>query len=74
MPKITDKMTADEQIKFKEICTGKIDFYEIVDTPLFEKLYEYYLDSGEMPYGVAKARTGTPDEWIYDRLEQEYFR
>ena len=26
----------------------------------------YYED--EMPYGVKKARTGMPDEWIYDKL------
>jgi len=26
------------------------------------------MDSGEMPYGVMKARTGMPDEWIIDRL------
>ena len=27
---------------------------------------DYYAD--EMPYGVQKARTGMPDEWIIDRL------
>lgn len=32
-------------------------------------LYDYFLDSGEMPYGVAKARTGDPSSWIYDKLE-----
>jgi len=26
------------------------------------------VNSGEMPYGVMKAREGTPDEWIIDRL------
>ena len=26
------------------------------------------MESGEMPYGVMKARTGMPDEWIADRL------
>ena len=33
-----------------------------------EDLYNYFANSGEMPYGVMKARTGMPDEWIYDRL------
>ena len=34
----------------------------------YEDLYDYYANSGEMPYGVMKAREGTPDEWIIDRL------
>ena len=40
----------------------------------------YFADSGEMPYGVMKARTGMPDEWIIDRvydlgvlLDQDYY-
>jgi hypothetical protein len=32
-------------------------------------LYDFYIDSGEMPYGVAKARTGDPKEWIYQQLK-----
>ena len=35
---------------------------------VYEDLYNYYANSGEMPYGVMKAREGTPDEWIIDRL------
>ena len=35
---------------------------------VYEELFGYYMDSGEMPYGVMKARTGMPDEWIHDRL------
>ena len=35
---------------------------------VYEDLYDYYANSGEMPYGVMKAREGTPDEWIVDRL------
>ena len=35
---------------------------------VYEDLYDYFAKSGEMPYGVMKARTGTPDEWIIDRL------
>tara|TARA_B110000495_G_C22484945_1_gene299206 strand:+ start:31 stop:255 length:225 start_codon:yes stop_codon:yes gene_type:complete len=36
---------------------------------VFEDLYGYYMDSGEMPYDVAKARADVmPDEWIADRL------
>ena len=34
----------------------------------YEDLYTYFLDSGEMPYGVAKARTGDPGTWLYERI------
>ena len=32
----------------------------------FDELMDYFAD--EMPYGVKKARTGMPDEWICDKL------
>ena len=32
----------------------------------FDELVDYFAD--EMPYGVMKARTGMPDEWIYEKL------
>ena len=32
----------------------------------FDELFDYFAD--EMPYGVQKARTGMPDEWIFDKL------
>ena len=32
----------------------------------FDELLDYFAD--EMPYGVMKAREGTPDEWIFDKL------
>jgi len=35
----------------------------------FSDLFEYYSsDPDGMPYGVQKARTGMPDEWIIDKL------
>lgn len=44
---------------------------ELIDNPeIFSKLYEYYLP--EMPYGIAKARTGDPDVWIQERLEDDF--
>lgn len=47
------------------IC-GDIDIF---DSGYFDKLFHYY--ATEMPYDVAKARTGDPDQWILDRLEEE---
>lgn len=46
------------------------DNYDIMDSDLWDKLYEYYLP--DMPYGTAKARDGDPAEWIYERLWEEY--
>lgn len=37
----------------------------------YEDLYRYYSSNGEMPYGVAKARTGDPYQWISEQLERE---
>ena len=48
-----------------------LDLDGIVDlgTELYEDLYGYYMESGEMPYDVMKARADVmPDEWIADRL------
>lgn len=40
-----------------------------LDRDLYDALYDYYFD--DMPYGVKKARTGDPYEWVTDRLDQE---
>ncbi len=37
----------------------------------FDALFAYYSESGEMPYGVQKARDGDPYEWITQRLDHE---
>ena len=46
---------------------GVTDIDEIeYGSQCFDELMDYFAD--EMPYGVQKARTGMPDEWIIDRL------
>jgi hypothetical protein len=42
-----------------------------LDDQLYDALYDYYTHSGEMPYGVAKGRTGDPYNWISFRLDQD---
>lgn len=32
------------------------------------ELYQFFLNGGEMPIGIAKARTGDPAEWIDARV------
>jgi hypothetical protein len=40
-------------------------------SPSFITIFGWFLDSGDMPYEVAKARGDVmPDEWILDRLIQ----
>jgi hypothetical protein len=41
----------------------------IFDAGYYNKLFAYY--APDMPYGVAKARSGDPDEWILSRLEED---
>lgn len=47
------------------------EFGELDDGPMYEEFFDHYLNAGEMPYGVAKARTGDPVQWVAERLEQD---
>ena len=40
-----------------------------IDDDLYHALYDYYNLHGEMPYGVAKARTGDPFNWVTQQLD-----
>lgn len=42
-----------------------------LDHDLYEALFDYYFDAGEIPYGTAKGRTGDPYEWISQRFDQD---
>ena len=49
------------------------DEYMFYDSSAYEKLFEYFaFETGEMPYGTAKARDGEPDTWILEKLEGLY--
>ncbi len=50
-------------------CYIEDDDGRFIETKAYDKLYEYFCNSEEMPYGVAKARTGDPDIWILEYLE-----
>ena len=45
-------------------------FGEFIESTAYDKLFDFYAD--EMPYGIAKCRTGEPDKWIYHRLRERY--
>jgi predicted N-acyltransferase len=38
----------------------------------FDYFFDYYCETGEMPYGVAKARTGDPYDWVNAKITEEY--
>ena len=40
-----------------------------LDNDLYEALFDYYSDAGEIPYGIAKARDGDPMEWVANNLQ-----
>ena len=56
-----------DQIRNILLSNGVTDMDEIeYGSQCYDELMDYFAD--EMPYGVMKARTGMPDEWIYDKL------
>ena len=50
----------------KHDCLNK-DIDDLDEPKLMEELFTYFQE--DMPYGTQKARTGDPDEWIMNRLE-----
>ena len=62
--------TEYDEVKDILIKNNITDIEEIeYGSDAFSDLFEYYSsDPDGMPYGVQKARTGMPDEWIYERL------
>ena len=48
----------------------KSDIETITDpeSKVYSDLYEYFMSSGDIPYGIVKCRTGDPVEWISDKL------
>ena len=56
--------------KFRHETKSFVNGNEL-DSDLYDALYDYYLSNGDMPYGVAKARTGDPFQWISSKFENE---
>ena len=72
-----DEIVAEVAAKFtlteteaRNVATW-LDEGDDLDVDVEEKLFSFYMDSGEMPYGTAKARDGDPQEWIFNRLTSE---
>ena len=62
-------MSEYDEVKKILDMNGVTDLDQIeYGSEVYEDLYDYFANSGEMPYGVMKARTGMPDEWIIERI------
>ena len=66
MAKIYDEYEEVKKILIKHDVLHK-DIDQLDDEKLMLDLFMHFQE--EMPYGTQKARTGDPDEFIYDALE-----
>ena len=41
---------------------------------LYDALYDYYLDRGDLPYNIAKGREGDPYQWVSDHFYDDVMR
>lgn len=69
---ILDIITPEELEELRGYVNDTIDPMSFIGSDVYDKLFQYYVESGEMPYGIAKAREGDPDQWILDRVQQDY--
>ena len=66
---ITSEVLTPEEIqKTKE----SIQNGDRLPDEIMEKWYDHFYHTNEMPYGILKARTGDPEEWIYDYLDRHF--
>ena len=56
--------------RFKHEAKTFLNTGEMSDK-LYDALYDYYVDRGDMPYGIAKAREGDPYTWVAARFEAD---
>jgi hypothetical protein len=54
------------------LCSFDTDYIFFCETQAYDKLLEYYAE--EIPYGIAKYRTGEPDAWILERLQERFIQ
>ena len=67
-----DQIVKDAGLGITEIALVKSyledDDGRFVETKAYEKLFDYFCNSDEMPYDVAKCRSAEPDGWILEYL------
>ena len=70
MNKILKHMNEEYEVVKKILVKHDVlhkDIDQLDGEELMQDLYMHFQD--QMPYGTQKARTGDPDEFIYDALE-----
>jgi hypothetical protein len=65
------RFSADDLVRVTDVNDGVVE-YDSLPQSLKDDLFEYFCYNG-MPYGVAKARTGDPDQYIVDHLGEIIF-
>jgi hypothetical protein len=56
--------------KHKEEIPNFLERWDMSDE-LFQDLYDHYFD--DIPYGIKKARTGDPEEWVAERFNDDVY-
>ena len=73
---VFDQIMKDAGLGLAEIALVKLyledDDGRFIETRAYEKLSDYFSSTGEMPYLVAKGRTGEPDGWILEYLSADH--
>ena len=60
---------SSDEIQLIKDVFNDLKFYDELCPELKSKIYEFFLSTGEFPIGIAKGRTGDPEEWIIERLD-----
>ena len=64
---MTVEFTAQEMASICSVKNGAM-FLEELSESLIQKLFDFFIPT--MPYGIAKARTGDPYQYISDHLDE----
>ena len=64
----TMPFTTEQLAQFKQIADGELSSGDLSDAD-FQVIFDHFVNNGEMPYGVAKARDGDPFSWIDDHID-----
>jgi len=43
-----------------------------IDDEVYDVMFEFYCNNGQMPYGTATAKDGDPIQWVQDAIAQEF--
>jgi len=66
---VLDNLDDFDMRDLHSVLSGRTELMDHTD--LYGKLFRYYMDTGAMPYGTAKARTGDPDIWITNQINYD---